>query len=253
MQFPGTRNRYMLKLTNFPPKHVLSGRFSSKSVLMQVLVSAKETRPRRTGAAAVPVSAGSLWDYSQNQSFLILIIFVWYHSMSWDWDIIPSCKLFLLCYLLCFLIVESSCADTTVKKVNHLMNETVLFLKENEEFVLEPVDDTGQNLTSFLLNVCVTMFAFLLVSENICKTDYSHFRFHLLLLSEFHFTATVAQNQYQAISLICPNLSLHFLSKPSFAAVQFWYCQPGLLMSVTEVSSEELLLLVTHLWFLCVN
>ncbi|XP_005499605.2 double-strand-break repair protein rad21-like protein 1 [Columba livia] len=38
---------------------------------------------------------------------------------------------------------ESSCADTTIKKVNHLMNETVLFLKENEEFVLEPIDDTA--------------------------------------------------------------------------------------------------------------
>lgn len=135
------------------------------------------------------------------------------------------------------------------------MNETILFLKENEEFVLEPVDDTGQNLTSFLLNVCITMFVFRLVSENICKTDYSHFRFHLLLLSEFRFTATSAQNQYQVIPLICPNLCLHFLShtKPSFAAVQFWCCQPGLFTSVTEVSPEELLLLVTHLWFLCVN
>ncbi|XP_009325224.1 PREDICTED: double-strand-break repair protein rad21-like protein 1 [Pygoscelis adeliae] len=38
--------------------------------------------------------------------------------------------------------IESNCADTTIKKVSHLMNETILFLKEEEGFVLEPVDDT---------------------------------------------------------------------------------------------------------------
>ncbi|KAF1492271.1 Double-strand-break repair protein rad21-like protein 1, partial [Pygoscelis antarcticus] len=37
---------------------------------------------------------------------------------------------------------SSNCADTTIKKVSHLMNETILFLKEEEGFVLEPVDDT---------------------------------------------------------------------------------------------------------------
>ncbi|KAM6053527.1 double-strand-break repair protein rad21-like protein 1 [Chlamydotis macqueenii] len=37
---------------------------------------------------------------------------------------------------------ESSCADTTVQKASHLVNETVLLLKE-EEFVLEPIDDTA--------------------------------------------------------------------------------------------------------------
>lgn len=62
---------------------------------------------------------------------------------------------FYLAYLLCFLIVESNCADTTIEEVRHLRNETILFLNEEEGFVLEPVDDTGQNLTGFLLNVCV--------------------------------------------------------------------------------------------------
>ncbi|KAK4812647.1 hypothetical protein QYF61_012157 [Mycteria americana] len=38
--------------------------------------------------------------------------------------------------------IESSCADTTIKKVSHLTNETILLLKEEEGFVLEPVDDT---------------------------------------------------------------------------------------------------------------
>ncbi|RMB95759.1 hypothetical protein DUI87_27872 [Hirundo rustica rustica] len=37
---------------------------------------------------------------------------------------------------------ESNCADTIVKDVNHTMSETVLLFQE-EEFVLEPVDDTA--------------------------------------------------------------------------------------------------------------
>ncbi|GAB0197380.1 double-strand-break repair protein rad21-like protein 1 [Grus japonensis] len=40
------------------------------------------------------------------------------------------------------MIVESNCADTTIKKVSHLTNETIFFLKEEEGFVLEPIDDT---------------------------------------------------------------------------------------------------------------
>ncbi|XP_032931188.1 double-strand-break repair protein rad21-like protein 1 isoform X4 [Catharus ustulatus] len=40
------------------------------------------------------------------------------------------------------MIVESNCADTTVKDVNHTMNETILLFQE-EGFVLEPVDDTA--------------------------------------------------------------------------------------------------------------
>lgn len=67
-------------------------------------------------------------------------------------------------YLLCFLIVESNCEDTAIKTE---MNETILLSKEDEGFVLEPVDDTGQNLTVFLLTVCTTRFVFLLVSVNI--------------------------------------------------------------------------------------
>ncbi|NXJ33224.1 RD21L protein, partial [Ciconia maguari] len=39
--------------------------------------------------------------------------------------------------------VQSRCADTTIKKVSHLTNETILLLKEEEGFVLEPVDDTA--------------------------------------------------------------------------------------------------------------
>ncbi|XP_009491098.1 double-strand-break repair protein rad21-like protein 1 [Pelecanus crispus] len=38
--------------------------------------------------------------------------------------------------------IESNCADTTIKKVSRLTNETILLLKE-EGFVLEPVDDTA--------------------------------------------------------------------------------------------------------------
>ncbi|KFQ68815.1 Double-strand-break repair protein rad21-like 1, partial [Phaethon lepturus] len=38
---------------------------------------------------------------------------------------------------------ESNCADTTMKKVSHRTNETILLLKEAEGFVLEPVDDTA--------------------------------------------------------------------------------------------------------------
>ncbi|KFQ88895.1 Double-strand-break repair protein rad21-like 1, partial [Phoenicopterus ruber ruber] len=39
--------------------------------------------------------------------------------------------------------IESNCADSTIKKVSHLMNETILLLTEEEGFVLEPVDDTA--------------------------------------------------------------------------------------------------------------
>ncbi|XP_074699200.1 double-strand-break repair protein rad21-like protein 1 [Strix aluco] len=39
--------------------------------------------------------------------------------------------------------IEADCADTTIKKISHLMNETILLLKEDEGFVLEPVDDTA--------------------------------------------------------------------------------------------------------------
>ncbi|NXH52301.1 RD21L protein, partial [Rhabdornis inornatus] len=39
-------------------------------------------------------------------------------------------------------LFESNCADTTVKDVNHTMDETVLLFQE-EAFVLEPVDDTA--------------------------------------------------------------------------------------------------------------
>ncbi|XP_014745560.1 PREDICTED: double-strand-break repair protein rad21-like protein 1 [Sturnus vulgaris] len=38
--------------------------------------------------------------------------------------------------------IESNCADTTVKDVNHTMDETIL-LYQKEAFVLEPVDDTA--------------------------------------------------------------------------------------------------------------
>ncbi|NXC18872.1 RD21L protein, partial [Corythaeola cristata] len=38
---------------------------------------------------------------------------------------------------------SSNCADTTVEKVSHLANETILLLKEEEGFVLEPIDDTA--------------------------------------------------------------------------------------------------------------
>ncbi|KFU93126.1 Double-strand-break repair protein rad21-like 1, partial [Chaetura pelagica] len=39
--------------------------------------------------------------------------------------------------------IESNCADTNIKEVSHPTNKTVLFLREEEGFVLEPVDDTG--------------------------------------------------------------------------------------------------------------
>ncbi|XP_063205915.1 double-strand-break repair protein rad21-like protein 1 [Chroicocephalus ridibundus] len=39
--------------------------------------------------------------------------------------------------------IESKGTDSTVKKVSHLMNETTLVSKEEEGFVLEPVDDTA--------------------------------------------------------------------------------------------------------------
>ncbi|NXT54309.1 RD21L protein, partial [Pluvianellus socialis] len=38
---------------------------------------------------------------------------------------------------------ESNCADTAVKKVSCLMNETALLVEEEQGFVLEPVDDTA--------------------------------------------------------------------------------------------------------------
>ncbi|KFQ20321.1 Double-strand-break repair protein rad21-like 1, partial [Mesitornis unicolor] len=38
---------------------------------------------------------------------------------------------------------ESNFADTTIKKVNHLVNETVILLNEEEGFVLEPIEDTA--------------------------------------------------------------------------------------------------------------
>ncbi|KFO84655.1 Double-strand-break repair protein rad21-like 1, partial [Buceros rhinoceros silvestris] len=41
-----------------------------------------------------------------------------------------------------FLVVEANNADTTMKHVSHLTNETVLLLEE-EGFVLEPVDETA--------------------------------------------------------------------------------------------------------------
>ncbi|XP_042656714.1 double-strand-break repair protein rad21-like protein 1 isoform X2 [Tyto alba] len=39
--------------------------------------------------------------------------------------------------------IESNCADTTTEKVSHLVNKTILFLEEEEGFVLEPVDQTA--------------------------------------------------------------------------------------------------------------
>lgn len=51
-------------------------------------------------------------------------------------------------YLPGLLVVEADNADTTVKRASHLANESVLLLEE-EGFVLEPVDETGQNLTGF--------------------------------------------------------------------------------------------------------
>ncbi|XP_049673466.1 double-strand-break repair protein rad21-like protein 1 [Accipiter gentilis] len=39
--------------------------------------------------------------------------------------------------------IESNCADTTIEEASHLRNETILFLNEEEGFVLEPVDDTA--------------------------------------------------------------------------------------------------------------
>jgi len=111
-----------------------------------------------------------------------------------------------------------------MKKVSYLAHETVLFSKEEEGFVLEPVDDTGQNLTSFLLTVCVTRFVLLLVSENISKTGYCHFRFQPLLLSEFYFMVTVTQNQHQVIHLFCPNLCSQFISPARSSSVSLWFC-----------------------------
>ncbi|KAM4891245.1 double-strand-break repair protein rad21-like protein 1 [Sylvia borin] len=40
------------------------------------------------------------------------------------------------------MIAESNCADTMVKDVNHTVSETTILLQD-EEFVLEPVDDTA--------------------------------------------------------------------------------------------------------------
>lgn len=73
-------------------------------------------------------------------------------------------------FLLGFLIVESNCEDTAIQTESHLMNETILLSKEDEGFVLAPVDDTGQNLTVFLLTdwfFCTARFVFLLVTVNI--------------------------------------------------------------------------------------
>ncbi|KAI6073998.1 Double-strand-break repair protein rad21-like protein 1 isoform X2 [Aix galericulata] len=41
--------------------------------------------------------------------------------------------------------IESNCEDTAIKTESHLMNETTLLSKEDEGFVLEPVDDTAFN------------------------------------------------------------------------------------------------------------
>ncbi|KAM9178299.1 double-strand-break repair protein rad21-like protein 1 [Mergus octosetaceus] len=41
--------------------------------------------------------------------------------------------------------IESNCEDTAIKTESHLMNETILLSKEDEGFVLEPVDDTAFN------------------------------------------------------------------------------------------------------------
>ncbi|XP_032053965.1 double-strand-break repair protein rad21-like protein 1 [Aythya fuligula] len=38
--------------------------------------------------------------------------------------------------------IESNCEDTAIKTESHLMNETILLSKEDEGFVLAPVDDT---------------------------------------------------------------------------------------------------------------
>lgn len=90
--------------------------------------------------------------------------------MLWGGEFIPSWQGFDLDLLLGVLIAKSKHADTAVKTEGHLMNETMLLPKEEEGFVLEPVDDTGQNSISFLLAVCIAVFGFLLVSVNICKT-----------------------------------------------------------------------------------
>ncbi|KFP12406.1 Double-strand-break repair protein rad21-like 1, partial [Egretta garzetta] len=39
--------------------------------------------------------------------------------------------------------IEANCADTPIKEVGHLTTEAILLLKEEEGFVLEPVDDTA--------------------------------------------------------------------------------------------------------------
>lgn len=107
-----------------------------------------------------------------------------------------------------------------VKDVNHTMSETTILFQE-EEFVLEPVDDTGQMLISFWWMFTLTWFGLPFSSENTCNIDYSHFRFHLLLLSEFHFTLSIIQTQIQVIYLNCLNFRLQFLpcTKSSFVAL----------------------------------
>lgn len=75
--------------------------------------------------------------------------------------------LFLIGLFLFFLVVESNCEDTAIQTESHLMNETILLSKEDEGFVLAPVDYTGQNLTVFLLTDCffalLGLFFFLLL------------------------------------------------------------------------------------------
>uniref|UniRef100_A0A8B9SLH7 RAD21 cohesin complex component like 1 n=1 Tax=Anas platyrhynchos TaxID=8839 RepID=A0A8B9SLH7_ANAPL len=46
---------------------------------------------------------------------------------------------------LVFLVVESNCEDTAIQTESHLMNETILLSKEDEGFVLAPVDYTAFN------------------------------------------------------------------------------------------------------------
>uniref|UniRef100_A0A8B9UZT3 RAD21 cohesin complex component like 1 n=1 Tax=Anas zonorhyncha TaxID=75864 RepID=A0A8B9UZT3_9AVES len=41
--------------------------------------------------------------------------------------------------------IESNCEDTAIQTESHLMNETILLSKEDEGFVLAPVDDTAFN------------------------------------------------------------------------------------------------------------
>lgn len=131
------------------------------------------------------------------------------------------------------------------------MNETMLLPKEEEGFVLEPVDDTGQNSISFLLAVCIAVFDFLLVSVNICKTLFS---LCLLLLSEFCSMIILIQNQYQVDGyyLICPVLCLQLLphTKPSATALLCSSAGSAACSALFTKSSAELLLPATPPWSL---